>query len=784
MSLFGSTTGTSGFTFPSTTSAATTSTTSPSLFGSSTPSKPLFGSTTQASSTPSLFGTTTTTQASTPSLFGSTTTKAATGTLFGGSPAGSSLLTKRAGTSTATPSLFGTTTTTSTTPGGSLFGTSTKDFHQSTHASLHEDDAVQRPQTSRMSGQSDKIPPSESTARGGSPRPPAKVALRRRDAVHPTLMPIDDSFGFSSFTPEMSAFLAKSFNNAVEADADIAKALQFSPPPITSMAAGDPGSGIRAVVVEPTPEPPAPKKASSAECLPNKHSVPDVSNPFAAPVIQKPIPPAIQIQSQPAPQVQQQQVHTLVMHGNGGPIPTVIVSAPPPTPTQRPSQLTGMTFSSSTTGGTSLFGSTSTATGSLFSKPATGGGLFGSTQQQQQQQQQVSSQQQVVTNYHPFVKAVAHPQITGTDNDKFIAKLNQAAAALGVGKAPYKENNQIQTFDMTDNFFEKFVGIGYNKISEHTNDEGIVTLAIKYELHEINTEERKAKILEAIANILGNQPNIQVQYAPGTTLRSLPGGFTEIAIIVKEGGFVVEALKLAQVLNDGPKLAQLETQLRVDKKRVLPKVGMSKAQKERYLETVPRGVDEKVWRQAIAENPSPNKMLPVVVRGWEELLERQKAQNAEQKVVKDALTSLFNRIEKVESDHARAQVEMEAIRCRHKQLSYRLVRIMLAQWITQKFSRQIDTDEDQIEARCDTLLAQLNRHNQIQSWIAKFYEVLEKNSGKLREGAEKAYDMSEDDQKYARTFLTEILYIGERLVETNQIQMEDLETIKRTLLGE
>uniref|UniRef100_A0A8R1E1K9 Nup54 domain-containing protein n=1 Tax=Caenorhabditis japonica TaxID=281687 RepID=A0A8R1E1K9_CAEJA len=430
-------------------------------------------------------------------------------------------------------------------------------------------------------------------------------------------------------------------------------------------------------------------------------------------------------------------------------------------------------FGSSATTGTSLFGSSAAkpATGGLFGGGSSLGGL-GATQQAQQQQ--ATQQQQVIQQYHPFVKACGNPQITGNDNDKHIANLNQIAAALGVGKAPYKEGNQVQTFNMEGNVFEKFV---------RTDDEGIVSLVLRHPIANLNTEERRAKILEAITNILGNQQNLKVQYAPGTSLRELTDGFTEICIIVKEGGFTVGACKFAQVLNDAPRLTQLETQLQVDKTRVLPKVGMSKAQKDRYLETVPDGVDERIWRQAIAENPAPNKLLPVAVRGWQALRDRQKAQVAETKIYHDAMHSLADRIEKSANDHARANVEMEQIRNRHKQLSYRLIRILLAQWISARFSRQIDTDEDQIEAKCDTLLAQINRNHQIKYFIDKFYEILETKPDQLQEAMFHQFDMKIEDQNYARRFLTALVYSSEQLIAMSNLQVEELETLRRTLEG-
>ncbi|CAB54278.1 Nucleoporin Nup54 alpha-helical domain-containing protein [Caenorhabditis elegans] len=468
-----------------------------------------------------------------------------------------------------------------------------------------------------------------------------------------------------------------------------------------------------------------------------------------------------------------------------------LFGAAPTTSTATPSL-----FGASTTGSTP-FGAASTGTaagstlfGSSTAKPATGG-FFGSSSGStlgglgatQQQQQPVVQQQQVIQQYHPFVKAVGDPKLFGNDNDGVVAKLNQVAAGLGVGKAPYKDGNQLLSFSMEGNLFERFVGIGYNRISERTDDEGFVTLVLRHPITNLNTEERRDKILEIIKAILGGGPNVEVRYAPGTSMRTLSDGCTEICIIAKEGGFVAGAIKLAQILNDAPKMTQLESQLQVDKTRVLPKVGMSKAQRDRYLETVPDGIDERIWRQAIKENPAPNKLLPVPVRGWEALRDRQKAQVGESKLFHEAINALGNRVEEANHEHADAVVKMEIIRNRHKTLSYRIVRVMLAQWIVSRYSRQIDTDEDVIEAKADTLLAQMNRHNQVKFYVDKFYEILESKPDKLQESMWKMFDMTIEDEHYARRVLTKFVNICSGLYESTHQQIESLEACRRALEG-
>lgn len=336
---------------------------------------------------------------------------------------------------------------------------------------------------------------------------------------------------------------------------------------------------------------------------------------------------------------------------------------------------------------------------------------------------------------------------------------------------------------MEGNLFEKFKGIGYNKISERTDDEGFVTLVLRHPIDNLNTNDRRDKILEIIKTILDSGPSVEVRYAPGTSMRSLSDGFTEICIIAKEGGFVASAMKLAQALNDAPKLTKLGDQLQIDKTRVLPKVGMSKAQRDRYLETVPDGYDEQIWKQAIRENPAPNKLLPVPVRGWEALRDRQRAQTGESKLFNEAIQSLGERVDFTSNEHARAVLAMENIRVRHKQLSYRIIRVLLAQWIIARFSCQIDTDEDVFDARVDTLSHQLNRDYQVQYYVNQFHQIMETKADKLQESMWTMFDMTIEDEHFARRVLTKFVNICCGLFDKTNEQVESLEACRRALEG-
>ncbi|CAD6196702.1 unnamed protein product [Caenorhabditis auriculariae] len=739
---FGSTTGTSNFTFPSTTATTTTS----SLFGSSlsTPNKPLFGATTTAATTPMFGGATTNT--TTGSLFSTPSATATSSTgLFGGSTSGgsSSLFTKRS----ASTGLFGTPATTTAPTGTGLFGGSIIIAPSTKKKCLSQ---VLR---SQMRPSSEKKPEDELLPHH----------LARRDAtVDPRLLEVAkilQPLSLPIVVPEFGKPTTSQAPGGGPHNTPAVSPLKSSKPALER-----PGSLTTPALERPATLPPAKSLirplvsiTAGTPVEPSASSTPTVKPPGFL----EPATPTKRAYSPPKPPLKSTKGQSPVKQS-----PFAILSQLP--------------FNCNST--TRAFGSTNTGTG-LFSKPATttgAGGLFGGAQQQPAQ----PSQEQVAMNAHPIVKAVGNPNITGNEKDKVYAELNQIAAAAAVGNAVYRDNGQIQTYNMENNPFAKFVGIGYTRLSTNKDEDGVVSLIVKCDINEIASAEQRQKLLDIInSQIFQNNANVRTLYAPDTVFKRTSDGHTEVQIIVKELGLKVPALKLSQYLNNPQQAQLLETHLRVDKTKITPRVGFSHAQLAQYLETPPPGIDENLWRQAARESPDPTKLVPVVIRGFRELAERQKAQIEEFRIQKGAMENLVSEIEKLETRHSEIRDLMYHANLKHKQVSYRLLRVVLWQWIHKRAGRPLDMDEDQIDARIDTLFAKLTRPGQVNAWIDYFRKVMEKRQDRLQLGAQTLYTMSKEDEEYARKFLTEILRLYEQMVSNQQKQRADLEQIDRTLNG-
>uniref|UniRef100_A0A158PM77 Nup54 domain-containing protein n=1 Tax=Angiostrongylus costaricensis TaxID=334426 RepID=A0A158PM77_ANGCS len=372
------------------------------------------------------------------------------------------------------------------------------------------------------------------------------------------------------------------------------------------------------------------------------------------------------------------------------------------TTTTTSSSLFGTKTVTTTAGGaiTTGFGSTG-GTGLFGSKPMTGG-LFGSTLAAQPAVETKQTFQGILQDSDALVRSLTKVELFGDERDEMIAKLNQLAAAMGVGCGYYKDGQQpvqysqlgpfhrIKTFE---NIFEKTsiereismkmicvdfqkwgftVGIGYNRTSEYTESDGIVALVVKAPFSEYRTSEQKQKFVDVLFVILGSKPTV---HAHIESVRALPDNCTEICIYVTEKfRGRITSRELSQYLNQAPQKQQLESQLKVDKERIVSRVQMDKRQKELYLKDPPTGFDASLWAQAVRENPDPERLVPYPIRGFEQLRSRQKvlienvhAQNA-------VVDSMNSKIGRIESNVSAVAVHFARQKVIQKQLSHRLLR--------------------------------------------------------------------------------------------------------------
>uniref|UniRef100_A0A1I7XRR5 Nup54 domain-containing protein n=1 Tax=Heterorhabditis bacteriophora TaxID=37862 RepID=A0A1I7XRR5_HETBA len=446
--------------------------------------------------------------------------------------------------------------------------------------------------------------------------------------------------------------------------------------------------------------------------------------------------------------------------------------------------------STSTSGG--MFG-TSSGSGSLLTKPATtgfgtvpagsslfgakptGGGLFGAPAQQQSTEVK-DTLQGILQNSDALVRSLTRTELFGDDRDEIIARLNQLGAALGTGGGYHKAEQPPVPYTV-DGPFHRMKAIGYNRTSEYSDSDGIVALIIKCPHTELATSVQKQKLIDSLYIILGSKPTVHSHIE---SIKPLSENSTEVCIYVTEKfRGRISSKELAQYLNQTAQKQQLETQLKVDKDRIVSRLQMGKQQKMAYLKDPPPGFDAALWAQAVRENPDQERLIPYPIRGFIQLRSRQKAQIEEVAMENQVLDAISSRLSLLETHNAAATVRMAQQKVVRKQLSHRLLRILAMQLLTQRFSHGIDLTEERIQTALESINARINAPQQIKSRIADISEILQAENEAVRNQAntDRPHILGDSDVVLLKKYLARCQDGLESLVAVVNANISILETI-------
>nr|VZI27245.1 unnamed protein product [Spirometra erinaceieuropaei] len=293
-------------------------------------------------------------------------------------------------------------------------------------------------------------------------------------------------------------------------------------------------------------------------------------------------------------------------------------------------------FSFSTSKPSSLFGnppSTNAATtkpGSLFSfqstpqaqsflgqQTANAFGLQNTQLQQQQQQQQQLQQQQSSVN--AFYASLSQPLLFGDERDNIITRLNQLQAMLGTGTGYSALGAVVYTME---NPFSRFRGIAYNVLPASTEADGLVCLEVN--LPSSTVLSQKQGLQDHLFRLLGGRHNFQLiieEIRPSA--RSETSTEVVIKVVERQASGSIHTIPASDLANYlcGPTVKQeLQSQLCIT--QLTPELAPSASQINVYLETPPAGLDRLVWQQARADNPAPDRLIPVPVVGFADLKRR------------------------------------------------------------------------------------------------------------------------------------------------------------------
>ncbi|KAM4708415.1 nucleoporin p54 isoform 2-T2 [Discoglossus pictus] len=360
------------------------------------------------------------------------------------------------------------------------------------------------------------------------------------------------------------------------------------------------------------------------------------------------------------------------------------------------------------------FGGTATNTGLGTSL---GGGLgFGGFNTQQQQQQtalgglfnqpvQNTAQSNQLIN---TASALSAPTLLGDERDAILAKWNQLQAFWGTGKGYF--NNNIPPVEFTqENAFCRFKAVGFSCIPNNKEEDGLVALVFNKKENDVRSLQQQ--LVESLHRVLGSNQTLTVNVEG---VKTMPDDQTEVVIYVVERSLNgtsrrVPATTLHSYFEQANTRANLQ-QLGVT--LTMARTELSPAQIKQLLQNPPAGVDPIIWEQAKVDNPDPEKLIPVPMVGFKELLRRLKVQDQMTKQHQSRLDIISEDIGELQKNQATTMAKIAQYKRKLMELSHRVLQVLIKQEIQRKSGYAIQAEEEHLRVQLDTIQCELNAPTQ------------------------------------------------------------------------
>ncbi|RXN07903.1 nucleoporin p54 isoform X1 [Labeo rohita] len=378
------------------------------------------------------------------------------------------------------------------------------------------------------------------------------------------------------------------------------------------------------------------------------------------------------------------------------------------------------------TAGASLFGNTQNkgfgfSSGLGSSAPAAAGfggalggaglgfGGFGGIQPAQNQQGGVFNQQASQSSQlFNTASALSAPSVLSDERDSILARWNQLQAFWGVGKGYFSSSTPPVEFSQ-ENPFCRFKAVGYSCVPDVKDEDGLVALALNKKEADVRCQQQQ--LVESLHKVLGGNPTLTVNVEG---VRALPDDQTEMIIYLVERSpngtsKRVPASTLysyVEQMNVKSQLQQLGVIMAVSRTALTP------AQLKQLLHNPPAGVDPIIWEQAKVDNPDPEKLIPVPMVGFKELLRRLKIQDQMTKQHQTRVDIISNDISELQRNQATTAAKITQYKRKLMDLSHRVLQVLIKQEVQRKSGYAIQLDEEHLRVQLETIQSELNAPTQ------------------------------------------------------------------------
>ncbi|KAF0031597.1 hypothetical protein F2P81_016152 [Scophthalmus maximus] len=296
------------------------------------------------------------------------------------------------------------------------------------------------------------------------------------------------------------------------------------------------------------------------------------------------------------------------------------------------------------------------------------GNLFG---QQQSQAQPTQLYQQVT--------ALSAPTLLGDERDSILAKWNQLQAYWGTGKGYYSNNNPPADFTL-ENPFCRFKAVGYSCVPVSKDEDGLVVLILCKKEADVRAQQQH--LVESLHRVLGNNQTLTVNV---DGVKALPNDQTEVIVYVVERSPNGTSKRIpATTLFGFLEQANVKVQLtQIGVAMTVTRTELSPAQLKQLLQNAPAGVDPIIWEQAKVDNPDPEKLIPVPMVGFKELLRRLQTQEQMTKQHQTRVDIISSDISELQKNQATTVAKIAQYKRKLMDLSHRVLQGRLNELMSQ-----------------------------------------------------------------------------------------------------
>ncbi|KAM3849609.1 nuclear pore complex protein Nup54-like isoform 2-T2 [Diretmus argenteus] len=395
------------------------------------------------------------------------------------------------------------------------------------------------------------------------------------------------------------------------------------------------------------------------------------------------------------------------------------------------------------------------------------GGLFG---------QQAAGPAQP-TQLYQQVTALSAPTLLGDERDAILAKWNQLQAYWGTGKGYYSNNTPPVDFTQ-ENPFCRFKAVGYSCVPGSKDEDGLVVLALNKKEADVRAQQQQ--VVESLHKILGSNQMLSVNVEG---VKALPDDQTEVIIYVVERSPNGTSKRIpASTLfsfveqpNVKAQLAQLSVVMSVTRTELSP------AQLKQLMQNAPAGVDPIIWEQAKVDNPDPEKLIPVPMVGFKELLRRLKIQEQMTKQHQTRVDIISGDISELQKNQATTVAKIAQYKRKLMDLSHRVLQVLIKQEIQRKSGYAIQVDEEHLRVQLDTIQSELNAPTQFKGRLNELMSQIrmQNHFGTVR--SEERYSVDADLLREIKQHLKQQQEGLSHLISVIKDDLEDIKLIEHGL---